>query len=181
MRTKTLRAVVLSFASILPCCQMRAQNAATAQELLEDIYSHYQNGREGIALDGPHASRYFHSSLLDLEKADLKATEPGDSRAIDWDPICGCQDWDGIWNLDIRLQDQGWNRIVADVSFSLADPRNNPTGATRKLQITLVDEAGSWRIYDILDRSDPKSTFSVRQLLQKDLAKFRSHPAPAAH
>jgi len=181
MRTKTLRAVVLSVASILPCCQIRAQDVAVAEALLKDIYSHYQNGGEGIAFDGPHASNYFHSSLLELEKADVKATEPGSSPAINWDPICGCQYWDGIWNLDIELQVDSPEQIIANVSFALADPKNNPTDATRKLQITLMTESGSWRIYDILDKSHPQSTTSVREVLKKELAKLRGHDASASH
>jgi hypothetical protein len=181
MRTKTLRAIVLSVSSILPCYQIRAQDVAAADALLRNIYSHYKNGGEGIALDGTNASNYFHSSLLDLERADLKATEAGSSPAINWDPICGCQYWNGIWNLDIGFQVDDPKRIIANVSFALADPKKNSPDATRKLQITLADESGSWRIYDILDKSHTQSTISVRQVLKNALVKLRSPDASTSH
>jgi hypothetical protein len=181
MPTKTFWAIVLSAASILPCGQIRAQDAAAAEAFLRNVYRHYQNGGEGIAFDGSRSSQYFYSSLLDMERADLKATGPGYAPAIDWDPICGCQDWDGIWNLDIEIRVKSPERIMANVSFALSDPRNKPTGATRRLQITLATEGGNWRIYDILDRSDPKFSSSVRQLLQKDLADLRSRRKPASN
>jgi hypothetical protein len=181
MRTKTFCAILLSAASILPCCQIRAQDTAAAEAFLRDIYSHYQNGGDGIAFDGSRAGQYFYSSLLELERADVKATGPGDTPAIDWDPMCGCQDWEGIWNLNIEIQVDSPEQVTANVSFALSDPRKKPADATRKLQITLMTERGNWRIYDILDRSDPKSTASVRQLLQKDLADLRSRRKPPSN
>lgn len=181
MLIKTLCAGVLSVASVFPSCQIRAQDAASAKAFLENIYRHYQNGGEGIAFDGLNASLYFHSSLVALEKADVKATGPGYASAIDWDPVCGCQDWDGIWDLKIEVHIESSQRAEANVSFALSDPKNNPTDATRKLEITLMSEHGEWRIYDILDKSDPKSTSSVRKLIEDDLASLRSHPAPVSH
>ncbi len=180
MRTKTFWAIVLA-ALFLPCCQLRAQDTAAAEAFLRDIYSHYQNGGEGIAFDGARASQYFYSSLLELERADVKATGAGDAPAIDYDPICGCQDWEGIWNLDIEIQVESPERVIADVSFAISDPKKTSTDATRRLEITLITERGNWRIFDILDQSDPKLTSSVRQLLQKDLADLRSHRKPASN
>jgi len=174
MPTKTFWAIVLSAASILPCCQIRAQDTAAAEDFLRNIYSHYQNGGEGIAFDGARAGQYFYSSLLELETADVKATGPGYAPAIDWDPICGCQDWEGIWNLNIQIQVESPEQVTANVSFAISDPKKSSIDATRRLEFTLMTERGNWRIYDILDRSDPKLTSSVRQLLQKDLARLRS-------
>jgi hypothetical protein len=181
MRMKTLCAIVLAVASILRCCQVDAQDAASAKAFLRSVYHHYQGGGEGISFDGPRSSLYFHSSLLALEKTDVKASGPGNVPAIDWDPVCGCQDWEGIWNLEIKVHMENPQRAMVNVSFALSDPKSNPADATRKLEITLMSEHGQWRIYDVLDQSDPKFASSVRQLLQKDLADLRSQPAPASH
>jgi hypothetical protein len=193
MRTKTLFAIVFSVASILPCSQLRSQDAASAKAFLENAYRHYQNGGNGIDFNGTHSSLYFQSSLLALEKADVKANGPDNVSAIDWNPLCGCQDWGGgIFDLKIEIRVENPRQATAEVSILLSDPNSNRirksntllccTFATmRKLDITLVPEHGQWRIYDVLDKSDPKFTSSVRQLLQKDLAALRSHPVPVSH
>jgi hypothetical protein len=36
-----------------------------------------------------------------------------------------------------------------------------------------VPERGQWRIYDILDQSDPKAPFDLRKELEKDIASLR--------
>lgn len=184
MRMKALFVVAILTAIGLSCFQIHAQDAASAKTFLRDVYRHYQGGyrgdSSGIDLDGPYAGLYYHSSLLALEKADVKANRP-DIPAIDYDPICGCQDWEGIWNLEIEVRMDSLRQVKASVSFSLSDPKDNSTDAPRKLEITLMSEHGKWHIYDILDKSDPKLTFSMRQLLEKDLADLRSHRAPAPH
>jgi hypothetical protein len=173
MRPKPLIVIALSTVAIIGAIPSRAQDAASAKAFLVNIYGHYKSKGKGIDFDGPHSALYFHSSLLALEKADVKATEPGYAPAIDWDPICGCQDMDGIWNLKIDVQLQSPQRAIADVSFALFDPKDRPTEEPSKLQITLVRENGGWRIWDILDKSDPKFTSSVRKLLEDDLARLR--------
>ena len=86
---------------------------------------------------------------------------------MDGDPVCGCQDWDGIFNLDIDIRLLNRDRADAAVSFSLFEPPSLPD--KRSLVVTLVRERGQWRIYDILDRSDPKALFALRKALQKEI------------
>jgi hypothetical protein len=146
-----------------------AQDADSAKAFLESVYQHYQHGRKGIDFTGPKAGAYYHSSLVDLIRADIKANRP-DIPAIDYDPVCGCQDWDGIWDLRIDLTPESAQKMVANLSFSLRDPKYHEKDELRRLKITLVAENSGWRIYDILDQSDPKTIFSMRKLLVDDLA-----------
>lgn len=176
--SRSICAVVV--AAILSSCQVRAQDAASARAFVVSIYRTYQNGK-GIEFGEPGASLYFHSSLLALEDADVKANGPDYVPAVDYDPLCSCQDWDGIWNFKIELRVETLQRAIAHVSFSLSDPKNNPKDAARTLVITLVPEHDQWRIYDILDKSDPKDTSSLRQILQKDLASLQSHRPSKPH
>ena len=173
MQPKTLIAIAFSAVAISWAFPSGAQDAASAKAFLVDVYSHYDGGGPGIAFDGPQAGLYFHSSLLALERADVKATGPGYAPAIDSDPICGCQDWDGIWNLKIDVQLESPRRAIANVSFALFNPKDRPEEEPGKLQLTLVKESSGWRIWDILDESDPKFTSSVRKLLERDLASLR--------
>ena len=181
MRAKRFRTIVFFLATIASCNVSSAQDAASAKAFLNNIYRQYQNRGKGIAFYGPEARLYFHSSLLALGKANLKATGPDFAPTIDWDPICGCQDWAGIWDLKIEVHVESPQAAKADVSFAVFNPKDGPADDTSKLRITLVKEHGEWRIYDILDRSDPKSTSSVRKLLEDDLASLWSHPAPLSH
>jgi hypothetical protein len=177
MRALTLIAITVSIAAVLPACPSHAQDAASAKAFLTSIYQHYQNGDEdgsaGINFDGSQAALYYHSSLLALMRADVKANGPDNVPAIDFDPLCGCQDWDGIWDLKIDVHVETPQRALANVSFALAPPRDRTNDALRKLIFTLVPEHGGWRIYDIRDESDPAMTFSLRKLLQDDLASLR--------
>jgi hypothetical protein len=160
MRASRFCAIAL-FALGFPSCNLlRGQDAASAEAFLVSVYSHYQHGsrknHSGIDFYGREAQLYFHSSLLALERADVKANGPGNVPAIDWDPICACQDWHGVWDLKIEVHIESPQQAGANVSFAVFNPKDRPADETSKLQITLVKEHGEWRIYDILDKSNPK-------------------------
>ncbi len=182
MRAKLLIAITIFIAAALAARPSSAQDAASAKAFLAAIYQHYQNGAEdgsaGINFDGPQADRYYHSSLLSLMRADVKANGRDNVPAIDFDPICGCQDWDGIWDLKIDVHVETPQRAQANVSFALAPPQNRPKDALRRLVVTLVPEYGAWRIYDIRDESDPSAIVELRQLLEDDLASLRRNSVP---
>jgi Protein of unknown function (DUF3828) len=172
--------LLVSLVIALGSSQLHAQSQAAARSFLVSAYAHYQHGAKGIDFDGPSAFLYFHSSLVALIREDIKANGPGNAPAIDFDPICGCQDWQGIWNLKIDLQMETPKRVHADVSFSLAPPKNPSQDAARRLAITLVSERGLWRIYDIEDESDSSTTFALRKLLQDDIANVAREAEPKA-
>jgi hypothetical protein len=184
MRAKRLVAIMMVIAAALAARPSTAQDAASATAFLKAIYRQYQNGAQdgssGISFDGPHAALYYHSSLLALMHADVKANGPDNAPAIDFDPICGCQDWDGIWDLqiDVHVESTPPQHTIAEVSFALAPPKDRPKDALRKLVITLVPEHGAWRIYDIRDESDPSSITELRKLLEDDLASLHRKSTP---
>ncbi len=173
MRPKLLLAIALSAAALLRPCSSHAQDAASAKAFLVSVYQHYQHGAKGIDFDGPGAGLYYHSSLLSLIRADIKANGPDNVPAVDFDPVCGCQDWDGIWDLRTEIQMASPKRVLASISFALNGPKDRASDSLRKLEFTLVPERGGWRIYDILDESDPHNTFALRKLIEDDLATLR--------
>ena len=150
------------------------QDSASAKAFLESAYRHYEHNGKGINIDSPAAKQFYHSSLLSLIKADAKAAD-GDIPALEGDPICSCQDWDGIWNLAIAIQMQGDDKAAATVSFSLS--RQKTKTDLRALDISLAAEGGHWRIYDIVDNSDPKTPFALRAELIKDIEAHTHHTA----
>lgn len=152
-----------------PAAASAAPDADAAKTFLTSVYKHYGAGGIGVDSVGPDAPRYFHSSLVALLRADQKAASP-DVGAIDADPVCACQDWNGIWNLAIDVKIEPPDRATAKVTFYLADPKDDPKDSLRKLAITLAAENGVWRIYDIADQTDPTAPFALRKALKDDIA-----------
>jgi hypothetical protein len=169
MRARPIATIALSLAAVFSRVDLRAQTAVAAKAFLLGVYGHYQHGAKGIDFESPNAALYYHSSLVALIRQDIKANGPGNAPAIDFDPICACQDWRGIWSLKIDVHLETPKRARANVSFSLASPKNPSKDANRQLAITLVPVHGAWRIYDIEDDSDSSTTFALRKLLQDDI------------
>ncbi len=145
------------------------QNADSAKQFLTSVYNHYANHGKGIDFTGPEARGVFDSSLIALLQADQKAMGPDEVGVLDGDPICSCQDWDGIWDLKIAIQPLGEGRAKAAVSFALFAPQAGTDRDRRSLDMTLVSAGGQWRIWDILDKSDPKAPFDLRVELEKEI------------
>jgi hypothetical protein len=173
-------AVVLAAASSpVPAC---GQDANSARQFLASVYKHYENHGKGIDISGSKALNYFDASLNALIDADAKAVGPNEVGVLDGDPICSCQDWDGIWNLKIDLQMLKDGHARAAVSFALFAPQAGGDPNLRSLEMTLAPEGGQWRIWNILDKSDPKAPFDLRAELQKEIrtskrdSKTKSNP-----
>jgi hypothetical protein len=133
-----------------PSLRTAAQDAASAKSSLEGIYQHYRHGGPGIDMTGPEGESVLrYTSLLSLMRKDENAALP-EIGVVDGDLICGCQDWDGIWDLKIAVQMQGDGRAVASVSFTLRDPREKSSQDLRSLDFTLSIDQEKWRIYDVL-------------------------------
>jgi hypothetical protein len=159
-------------AILAPSIPVAAQDAASARTFLQSVYALYAKNGKGAAL----TSRYYDSTLLRLVATDNKLNA-GDIGVLEGDPVCGCQDWAGIWDLKIEIQMmQDPNLALADVTFALSAPNGRKKDDLRKLQFTLAPERGQWRIYDIVDDSDPKAPFQLRKELEKDIASLRKAP-----
>src|SRR5208337_2992845 len=123
MNSKLLVSIVLS-ALVLPwAAPARAQDANSAKTFIESVYQLYPKGGKGVDWTGPRASQYFHPSLIALMRADSKAAGPDNVPALDGDPICSCQDWEGIFDLKIDIQSPSPDRAEAAVSFALFPPK----------------------------------------------------------
>ncbi|HEY1987452.1 MAG TPA: DUF3828 domain-containing protein [Terracidiphilus sp.] len=176
MRTSFLLSIFV-LASSLSIPAAPAQDSTSARTFLEAVYRHYGHGGKGIDLTGPKADRFFDPTLIALARRDEKAARP-DIGALDGDVLCSCQDWEGVWDLKIAIQRQGENRIDAAVSFALREPNGRTTQDFRALEITLAANQGQWRIYDVLDKSDPKAPFALRAELQKDIGTHTRKATP---
>lgn len=150
-----------------------AQDAASAKSFLESLYRLYGKGGKGVALSGPRTHKVFDPSLLALMDADAKANGPDQVGVLDGDPLCSCQDWDALRDLQIAVAPPFEGRTVAKVSFALFAGKNGSPEDRRKLEITLAARQGRWLVYDVLDLSEPKHPFALRSELKKDLESLK--------
>jgi hypothetical protein len=180
MRVRRFISFAFCTVLILPTARIsRAQDAASAKSFIRSIFMLYGNHGNGTT----YSSRYFHSSLLSLIRADLKAENAASevAEALDADIVCDCQDWGGmrVRTMDVRLVRPG--RALAVVTFDFGTPVNRSESNLYRMQYTLVAERGQWRIYDIEDLSttfDPDQPRSLRKQIQKDLEDFAHPPEP---
>ena len=161
--------VWIVLAAGLSAVPANGQDRDSAKLFLTSVYTHYANHGQGIDFTGPKARGVFDSSLISLLRADQKAVGPNEVGVLDGDPICGCQDWDGIWDLKIVVEMESDGRAKAAVSFALFAPKAGTAQDHRSLEMTLVPQGGQWRIGDILDKSDPKAPFDLRAELEKEI------------
>ena len=175
MRSRVLVAVAFS-AIFLAATFSCAQDLNSANLFLKSTFALYDNSGRGTPID----DRYFHSSLLLLIHADQAAAErlseiPG---PLDADLLCDCQDWDGIWDLKMKIAAAGPKRAVAVASFSIVAPPARTKSDWRKTRIILVPEHGGWRIYDIvyLSEEQPGQPNSLRKQLQQDILSLAKKP-----
>ena len=174
MRSRLLLAIAFFAAAFLPANPSAAQDEASAKALLTTIFGRYGKGGKGT----DYKSGYFHSSLVALVNADVKAAGTDIPAALDGDPVCDCQEWDGIWldKLDVKLEKP--ERAIVVASFYIYSPENRSGDDRdrREMRYTLLAERGGWRIYDIEDMSrkfDPKEPRSLRRQLRQDIESFK--------
>jgi hypothetical protein len=180
MRARPIFAVAFLAAVLLPASRSAAQDEASARALLTTIFEHYGKGGKGV----DYKSGYFHSSLVALVNADIKAAGTDIPAALDGDPVCDCQEWDGIWVLKTDIKMETPQRAQAVVSFAIYAPAKRPKDDSRTIQYTLVPERGRWRIYDIAYLSEPRSQpgapKTLRQQIQEDIDFYAHPPKPQA-
>jgi hypothetical protein len=164
--------------SCVPAAPAFGQDADSARGFVESVYRQYANHGKGIDGGGRKARDYLDASLVALIAADAKAVGPREVGVLDGDPICSCQDWDGIWDLKIAIQMLGNHRARAGVSFALFVPSAGADRDFRSLEMTLAGSGRLWRIDNIIDRSDPKAPFDLRAELENEIRSYRRETKP---
>jgi hypothetical protein len=177
MRTKPFFLIAVFTCLCVGAAPVRAQDAASARSFLESLYRLYGKGGKGFSVSGSQGRRVFHSSLLALVNADERANGPDQVGVLDGDPLCSCQDWDALRDLKIEVGTPAAGRALARVSFALFAGKNGTPEDRRRLEITLASEKGRWRVWDVLDKSEPGHPFALRAELVKDLEALKKTAA----
>jgi hypothetical protein len=132
-----------------------------AREFIEHLFSEYRDGNPPPPVLGDQAPDIFTPELLNLIRADQNQAH-GDAGALDYDPICGCQDFQNLKLTHLTCNAVGPGR--ARVTVRLLNARQ-----TKTIQFSLLLERGRWLIADIEDAE----TGSLKKFLERALKTSR--------
>lgn len=119
-----------------------AQTSATAQANPQEIE---QFVRKIYASYGPKGEGIYNLAEYLTDRAERSVErDPGRFGA---DPICQCQDWDGISVASVNVTSNDGAKAVAEVSFK------DMTGPARKTTMRLAKTAKGWRLDNLTDES----------------------------
>jgi len=150
----------LVLAAMTPLC--RAADLTTASTFLAHLYAHYPLPHDNSAFDptGRDAKAVFDPAMVALLRENDRLTPRGDVGAIDWDPLCDCQDDSGMVASVGEIHPSGPGAAIAKVRlrFTQAKPVEESL-----LTFQLVAVQGQWRIRDVKEKATP----SLRALLAR--------------
>jgi hypothetical protein len=152
--------VVIALTSVAPWLGAAAAESidATAQvrSFLESIYKHYPLavGRGGFEPMGRSATQVFDPAMVALFKEDRRLTPRGDVGAVDWDPLCQCQDDDGLRAEIDHIALDGPQIAYAHVKLHFPSAADSVD-----FELRFVNR--QWRIHDVKSKDIP----SLRDLL----------------
>lgn len=138
-----------------------AADANGARTFLGKIYANFVSDQAFVKFHPTteDAPRVFDAELVSLirENDRLTRAQGGEVGALDYDPLCGCQDTGFKTKIkSVRILDS--NRADAVVAFSRA-------GSVSRIELTLALQQNRWRIHDIADNT--MHTPSLRAMLIK--------------
>lgn len=113
--------------------------AETPRAYMERIYASYRH-KDFSPFD--HPNLYFAPRLLAAIREDARLAH-GEVGYVDGDPICQCQDTDGLHAKVAKVTWQGAAKASAEVVLDF-------TGSTaRRVNFSLVRTGAGWRIADV--------------------------------
>ncbi len=147
-------------AALLIASNIEGAELQTARQFALDIYRPY---RQGMVSDFAKRSKtILHPHLLALIATDEQVTPVGDIAYLDGDPLCDCQEAEGLKVSRLEITNSAAHAATASATLAL------PTG-TRHVMLKLASTAEGWRIADIGTREEP----SLVEALNKDIARRR--------
>ena len=131
-----------------------AQSLGDARAFVTGLYRAYERTPDVDYLDR-RARSVFTPRLLGLIRRDERNAH-GEVGALDGDPICDCQDPDGIRLTGLDVSPAGPGRATARVRVRFAGDR------AETMTLDLLSVRGRWRVDDVHTKETP----SLVRLLQ---------------
>ena len=138
-------------------CGMAEHKGAKA--LLERIYKDYQNDFITSTLHSAYADSILAPELLELVHLDRQRPE-GDGGLLNWDPLCDCQDPEGV-TIDTIMVSAGPDSANGEVWLGFFD-------SVKVISFKLVLLDHKWLISDIGSKSNPSLYHYLRANLIED-------------
>ncbi|MGD0189169.1 MAG: DUF3828 domain-containing protein [Rhizomicrobium sp.] len=158
MTMAVVRTVCAAFSLLAISSAGFAASSDSPESFLRHLYAQYAPGKRQVAFDYPDAGSIVDASMLALLHRDQQAAK-GEVGALDYDPICQCQDWEALKVVSVRVISSDDQKATADVTF------DNGTGKDKwrqTVRFELVHTSAGWKIHDI--RS--KDAASLQALLR---------------
>lgn len=130
---------------LLAVLVVAAPATKTPKAYIERVYASYRD-KNFSPFD--HPDRYFAPMLLGAIKEDARLAH-GEVGYVDGDPICQCQDTDGLHARVSRVTKQGATRALAEVILDFTD------STARRVKFSLVRTDAGWRIADVSSPDEP--------------------------
>lgn len=127
--------------------------AQTPREFVESLYAAYADS-DFSPFKEPN--RIFTSRLVAALDEDLKLAD-GEVGYLDGDPICQCQDAEGLRATVVSVSQAGSDAAVVSVSIGLFGYEPRPA------TLSLVRTAAGWRIDDVSSPDEPSLLRAIEQ------------------
>ena len=158
------RTITCSLALVAAPLCAQAQGLDGARAFTLRLYDTYRKGEPDYR--GRDAASAFAPPLLDLIRRDQATTPSGDVGILDGDPICDCQDAQGLKLTRLAIDAAGPGQARAKVTLRFP-------GETRSMGLDLVREGGRWRVADVHTRDTPSLVRLLRDGLRRGSASPR--------
>jgi len=133
-----MKAIAFAVAASMIAAPVVAQPSAKA--FVEGLYEAYRNP-DAPSTTGAAAVQVYSPALVTLIRADQKAAG-GEAGKLNSDPLCGCQDADGLTPLSIKIVPVSPRSAMATSIFRLG-------GHVRTVGLRLVRTPHGWRVDDV--------------------------------
>ena len=137
---------------------------AGARAFVRNLYSHYPTPADGEPFypAGPAAPRVFDPSLVEIIRQGQRHSGGTVWPGLDADPLCDCQDDEGMTSTLMSVRATGQGRAIARVLVRFGRE-------SHVVRLDLVAVGREWRVRDVVSRGT-----SWRQVLEE-----ANHAGPA--
>lgn len=133
----------------------------TPKAYMERVYASYRDKDFGPF---DHPNLYFAPRLLGAIKEDARLAH-GEVGYVDGDPICQCQDTDGLHAKVAKVTKQSTTRALAEVVLDFTD------STARRVKFSLVRTNAGWRIADVSTSDEPSFLGAIEKSNREARAK----------
>lgn len=133
----------------------------TPKAYMERVYASYRD-KDFSPFD--HPNLYFAPRLLGAIKEDARLAH-GEVGYVDGDPICQCQDTDGLHAKVAKVTKQSTTRALAEVVLDFTD------STARRVKFSLVRTNAGWRIADVSSSDEPSFLGAIEKSNREARAK----------